>query len=345
MTATIRQVAVTDPLWTGFATSHPAATAFHHPAWPRLLADCYGYNAGALVLVDGGEVIAGLPIVRVRRPLLGDRESSLPFTDYCPPLARGDVSLAALVTALGERQARDGAMPLQVRAPLPVRGRVALRSDAVLHTLRLSPDPDAVFRTFKRTQVQQRILKAEREGVVVRCGTSIADLRQFYALHLDTRRRLGVPVQPLRFFELLWRDLLEPKLGLVLLAYAGASPIAAAVFLAWNGTLIYKYSASDVRYLALRPNNLLLWTAIRWGCENGYHTFDMGRTELDNPGLRSFKNGWGTHEEPLVYSLIGVPASKHTPVARVSQLPKALIRRSPVWVGRAIGELLYRYAA
>jgi hypothetical protein len=50
--------------------------------------------------------------------------------------------------------------------------------------------------------------------------------------------------------------------------------------MAWNGSLIYKYSASDPAYWRLRPNNLLLWRAIQWACENGYHTFDMGRTDL-----------------------------------------------------------------
>jgi CelD/BcsL family acetyltransferase involved in cellulose biosynthesis len=116
------------------------------------------------------------------------------------------------------------------------------------------------------------------------------------------------------------------------------------LFLAWNRTLIYKYSASLPEYLKLRPNNLLLWHAMRWGCENGFHTFDFGRSDADNHGLRKFKSGWGALERPLAYTTV----ADH-PVARGSgrllHLAGPVIRRSPPWVCRAAGELLYKYAA
>ena len=35
-------------------------------------------------------------------------------------------------------------------------------------------------------------------------------------------------------------------------------------------TITYKYGASDSAFLDLRPNHILLWTAIRWAAENGY---------------------------------------------------------------------------
>ena len=140
--------------------------------------------------------------------------------------------------------------------------------------------------------------------------------------------------------------MMEPDLGFVLLAYAGGVPIAGAVFLTWNGTITYKFGASDPAFWKLRPNNLIFWTAIRWACENGFHTFDFGRTSLDNQGLREFKGGWGSREEPLIYSLISDRQPKHTS-GRLSlnRMLSATIRRSPAWVCQALGELLYKYAA
>ena len=41
-----------------------------------------------------------------------------------------------------------------------------------------------------------------------------------------------------------------------------------------------------------------------WGCENDYSTFDFGRTESGNEGLREFKRGWGTDETTLSYAVI-----------------------------------------
>lgn len=48
-------------------------------------------------------------------------------------------------------------------------------------------------------------------------------------------------------------------------------------------------------------NHGILWDAIQWGCENGYHTLDMGRSDLDGEGLLKYKRSWGTTESDLTY--------------------------------------------
>jgi CelD/BcsL family acetyltransferase involved in cellulose biosynthesis len=108
--------------------------------------------------------------------------------------------------------------------------------------------------------------------------------------------------------------------------------------------IVYKYGASDPAFWGHRPNNLLFWHAIRWGCEHGYTSLDWGRTDFDNAGLREFKTGWGAVEEPLAYSVI----ANQAPTAGSGRITRAMarvIRRSPPWVCRAMGEVLYRYAA
>jgi CelD/BcsL family acetyltransferase involved in cellulose biosynthesis len=350
VSATLREVEIEDPAWVRFVESQPAATAFHRPDWARMVADCYGYRASALILADAsGQPLAGLPLVRVRGPLRGERAICLPFTDNCAPLASSDDVLQRLAAAAVPWRAATSppGVRLSIRAPVPAIGGWVQRQAAVLHSLPLAADASSVFRTFKKTQVQQRILKAERAGVTVRIAETFADVRLFYALHLQTRRRLGTPVQPLRFFRLLWDRFLATGLGFVNLAFHAGRPIAGAVFLAWNGTLIYKYSASDPTAWGLRPNNLVLWTAIRWGCLNGFQSFDFGRTDLDNRGLREFKDGWGTQEEPLLYSDLGSTAGDGRPLlaSRAAQALSVVIRRSPPWVCRTLGEVLYRYAA
>lgn len=324
----------------GCAASHP----FHHPAWATLLSDCYGYRGTALALKnESGRITAGLPILETRSPLGGRRWVSLPFTDYCPPLVVRREDERRLVAGLIISAREAGIGQIQIRGNLAdPESHVA--SVGVMHTLRLSPDPEEVFATFKKTQIRQCIGQAQRAGVVVERGTSREHLiDSFYSLHLRTRHRLGVPVQPRRFFELLWERIVEPDLGFVLVARIGETPIAAGVFLAWNGTVTYKYSASDSGSWKLRPNHLLLWSAIRSACENGFGTFDFGRTDPENQGLRDFKRGWGTQEEPLLYSFLGDRPHKASN-GRLNRAAGLVIRRSPPFVCRAVGELLYKYA-
>jgi CelD/BcsL family acetyltransferase involved in cellulose biosynthesis len=337
---------MTDPRWAEFTAAHPAATPFHHPNWTRVVAGCYGFRAFVLAVSDEtGAILAGLPIVEVRHLGSGPKWVSLPYTDYCPPLISKGREEGQLVAALQHASRAAGVRQVEIRAA--VAGGSAAGATAVRHVLALSRNPAEVYAGFHRSQVQRSIRRAEREGLTVRQATRPEDLvGTFYQLHLRTRRRQGVPVQPRRFFRLLWENAISTGLGSVLIVEASARPIAAAVFLAWNGTVIYKFGASDASAWSLRPNHLLFWHAIRAACEQEYRSFDFGRTDAGQAGLRNFKLSWGAAEEPLVYrTLGGKPESASSAEGMATKVLSSLIRHGPPLLCRAFGESLYRYVA
>jgi CelD/BcsL family acetyltransferase involved in cellulose biosynthesis len=336
---------IDDPRWVEFVFASEGATPFHHPAWAALLGDCYRYSAFALVLNDdAGRILAGLPVIDVSNRLTGKRWVSLPYTDACPPLVVPRGSVEELVAGLEEERRRRGIPEFELRAELP-GAETRRSSEAVVHTLPLAPDPGQMEQGFK-PMVRRNIAKGNRAGLTVRRAESVGDvIDTFYGLHVRTRRRQGVPVQPRRYFGQLWQRILEPGLGFCLLVHSDQRPAAGAVFFAWKNTVIYKYGASDDRYLSSRPNHVLLWEAIRWGGANGYVALDLGRTDLDQDGLRRFKSSWGAREEPLVYSTLGEAGGGSGLSSYGAPLLSPLIRHSPASVCRAIGELLYRYAA
>ncbi len=339
-------LAAIEPAWREFIRNNPNATTFHHPNWIGLLADCYGYESMLAVALDqSGQVVGGIPLMKVQSWLTGRRLVALPFSDFVPLLAANDSVLTELTWQLDERRRNDGWPRLEVHWELPAQEGVYHEEPVARHVSHLAVDPLEVFRRFHKTKVQQPIRQAERGGVIVRMGESWADLWLFYGLHLQTRRRLGTPVQPLRFFRLLWDRLLSQGLGFVLLAYKESQLLAGAVFLHWNGVLTYKYSASDPAYWGLRPNNLLLWHAMRWGCGQGYRLFDWGRTDLHNQGLLEFKRAWGTEEKLVRYSVLADQPPSTRLAGRTQGLLSSVITRSPSWVCRTIGELLYGHSA
>ena len=77
---------------------------------------------------------------------------------------------------------------------------------------------------------------------------------------------------------------------------------------------------------------------------DNFSLFDFGRTDLDNEGLRTFKANWGTVETELVYSTLGDPPAARTN-STTGRALGAVIRHSPEFVCRELGERLYRYAA
>jgi CelD/BcsL family acetyltransferase involved in cellulose biosynthesis len=328
-----------DAGWREFLFSHPDALPYHHPAWVETLADVYGYEPlAAVVRSPDGEIAGGLPLVVVGGRLRARRWVSLPFTDMCPPLAGDGLSERELGAAVEELRTAHGVAALELRSPL-----AGFEADArgVRHELALT-DPESLFAAF-RSQVRRNIRKAEKAGLEVRVAEGRDDLvRTYFDLHADTRRRLGVPPQPRRFFDALWRHVIEPGLGFVLLAQHEGAAVAGAVFLEWNGRIVYKYGASDRRHWSLRPNNLLFWECIRRGCSSGARVLDFGRSDLEDEGLRAFKGSWGAPEEPLVYTTLGTARSGSGTAA---QLLRPLVRTSPAWVGRLVGAALYRLAA
>jgi CelD/BcsL family acetyltransferase involved in cellulose biosynthesis len=338
----LHPLALDDPRWTDFVASCAGATPFHHPAWARLLADTYGFRPFVLALAAAdGRPLAGAPFIEVRTLAHRRRWISLPFTDRCPPLALDAPSEHRFLSLLSRASERLDAPPIEVRSSVLAPAWAASAS-AVVQVLELDPDIDRLRQRFSRSQVIRNIKRAEREGVSVRLATSRDDLDAFYALHLRTRRRLGIPVQPYRFFDLLWTHMIHAGLGSILLASAAGTPLAGALFLSWNQTTIYKFGASDPDGWPQRPNHAIFWTAIRAAAARGDRVFDFGRTDLDNSGLRAFKGSWGAEERPLVYSTCaGQPGVPGLP----QRLLATAIQRGPPWLCRRIGESFYRYAA
>ena len=272
------------------------------------------------------------------------RAVSLPFTDWCPPL----LALGTDASILGERlehvRRQAGLASLEVRDRLEGDAGFAV-PQGHRHVLALQADHEAVFASFDSSRVRRKLRRAEREGVSVRRSNSERDLLDvFYPLHVATRRRLGVPVQPRRFFEVLGREYLAAGLGFVVTASRDEKPLSSAVVLAWNRRLYYKFSASDRTQADVGAGQAVVWHAVRWGCENGHVEFDFGRTELGNEGLRVFKRAWGADERDLTYTVLADrPPREHD--GRALQILGTVIRKSPEIVTRVIGRAGYRYTA
>lgn len=338
---------LSDPRWPSFVAQAPEAVVFHHPAWLALLRAEYGYPVAAWTLCDADRaVVGGLPIARVVSRLTGRRLVALPFCDLCGPVLAGgaaDEARAELLATIADQRARIG-LPLDIHESVEGLGDATASRSFLHHVVELADDPVTVEARFTKSHVKRGARKAERLGLRIERRLDRAGLDEFYRLHVETRRYQGVPVQSKRFIRR-FEGLFAEGLGHVALVRDPSGRVlAAAVFLTFNGTLTYKYGASDRAELGKRPNNLLFLDAIRWGCAQGMRRLDLGRTDLDNQGLREFKLSWGAAERRLSYTWV----SDRPLRSRGTGVPTALqvaIRRGPPLVGRAIGKALYRHTA
>lgn len=331
---------LTDERWQRFVESAQGATIFHHRDWLALLHEQYGYSMRAHCVSAAGEIVAGLPLARVRSALTGRRLVAIPFSDALGPLLLdpdNDALLDLLLREIRETHLRGG-VDIEIRAALPALGRPGERFYA--HEVPLAGGAQAVRERFSKMTVRG-VARARRDGVQVLAARDLGALGDFYRLHLETRRRQGMPTQPKRFVER-FAALFERSLGFVLLARHEQRTIAAAVFLCFNGVLTYKYGASSRADLAHHPNNAIFAEAIDWACAEGMHTLDLGRTDIDNEGLRAFKRGWGAQERVLAYTLLSSHAARPA-LPRTRRMLRSTISHTPPLTGRMIGATLYRH--
>ncbi|MBS1912144.1 MAG: GNAT family N-acetyltransferase [Bacteroidetes bacterium] len=340
MSPTVIQMDPADRRWLAFLESRPEAGIFHHPAWLSVLAECYGFPCFVVAREQGREIVAGLPVMEVRGSLRGHRLVSLPFTDHCRPL--GDaVWLPGLLDAVDRERTVRGVARAEIAWLLDERPGLYRGSPLWLHETPLDADISGLEARLHRTRVRQPVEHARRAGVTVARAATPEALETFYDLHLATRQRQGVPVQPRRFFRLVAERLLAREYGFVSIASYNGSPVAGALFLAWNGRIVFKFGASQPKHWDVSPNHALLWDAMVWGVRNGFRVFDWGKTGRDQESLREFKRAWGTIERETALMVM----SDHHPGSHESGLfhrvAGGIVRHSPRWVCRSVGEIFY----
>ncbi len=292
-----------DPRWEGLLARHPSASVFHSRAWLEALRRTYGYESIAYTTSSPEEPLHdGLVFCRVESWLTGRRLVSLPFSDHCEPLLQRSGDLQGFLQNVREETEAKKWRYIEIRPQeslaVPIPGlHVAARY--TLHRLNLRADLPTLFRGFHKDSIQRKIKRAKREGLTCQVGTSDSILDAFFQLLTITRRRHGVPPQPKIWF----RNLIEcfgPELQ-ISIASKGRRPVAGMLTLRHKNTLVYKYGGSDTRFNNLGSMHCLYWESIQRANDLGLETLDLGRSDLDQSGLITFKTRWGATVSNLTY--------------------------------------------
>ncbi|HZR19651.1 MAG TPA: peptidoglycan bridge formation glycyltransferase FemA/FemB family protein [Verrucomicrobiae bacterium] len=168
------------------------------------------------------------------------------------------------------------------------------------HTIDLSVGSEDLFKNLK-SSVRSGVRKAQRAGLHVEFGVDLESTQRFFRLHCLTRRRHGMPCQSVKFFENIAKLMLANGKGFMATVWQGDRAVAAAMFFHQGTEAFYKFGASDYKYQHFRPNNLLMWESIKKCSEEGFTRLHLGRTSLNQHGLRRFKLGFGAREEQIAY--------------------------------------------
>lgn len=335
---------LTDRRWDAWVEACPDATVFHTSHWARTISETYGFRSLGLTTTLGSERRLLLPLMEVDSWLTGCRGISLPFSDECTVLGPGELfphTFSHLQTHGTGKHWRS----IECRGSLAPSPQATPSSTYYVHKLDLRPGEAALFKLFDPA-VRRAIRKAEKSDLTIHTEVTEEAIEDYYRLQCLTRRRHGLPPQPIEFFHAVRHHVLERGLGFMLLARVSGRAAAGVIFFHRANGAMFKFGASDVAYQALRPTNLVLWRAIQTCLTHGVNHLHFGRNALSHACLRRFKLSWGTTEDKIHYY-------KYDLVKRVFATDHDLLngwqnhvfRALPSRISRALGGALYKHIA
>lgn len=334
------------PDWDNLVLSTEQYTVFHSAAWARVLSETYHFTPYYFSVIDNGKLLALIPVMEVYDALFWKKGVGLPFSDYCEPIVSNDVTFSDVLDHAIEFGRKKCWRYFSLRGLSHQNIENASSTDDFKHTLLLSEDPEKIHDNF-RESTKRNIAKAIASGVKVESCMSFEFLNHFYKLNCVTRKQHGLPPQPFSFFKNIYKNLLsERSQGLIVNALYRGRYIASNMYLHFGNSAVYKYGASSYEYQHLRANNLVMWEAIRYYCNNGYAFFCFGKTEPHHKGLLQFKHGFRGAESLIKNFTYDYNSNKFiSENPKVSGFQNALFRKTPIPFLKMIGKVGYRFGA
>ena len=341
--------------WNNYVSGESNASAFHLFSWQHIIRAAYKQAAYYLMAVHPGvsrATLGVLPLVHLKNPLFGNSLISLPYVDASGILANNlEVERALLREAISLAR-RVGGKQLELRcerespaceeictAQSHPAGTGPAQKVRMLLTL---PGSFAELSGTFKSKLRSQINRPLREGCTSRIG-GVDLLDDFYKVFLINMRDLGSPVHS----KELMRHVLEafPERSQIFVVYHAGKPIAASLAIGFNGVLRNPWASSDRRYANMSPNMLLYSRMLEYACENGYQTFDFGRS-TPGEGTYKFKEQWGAKPAPLRWYVISANGSATAAPESPSERFKFAARlwsKLPVPLTRVLGPRIRKH--
>src|SRR5437763_2078123 len=315
----------------------PEHHVFQTPAWLAFVAEAQGGTPVLATLTDGREPVGYFAGVTVRR--YGARILGSPFpgweTDYmgfqlCEGVSRREAAKALIEYAFDELHClhlefRDRTFQAADVTGLgfDVRTRGGFEVDLT------APEPDILARMEQRCR--WAIGKAARMGVTIEEARDETFVDDYYTQLQDVfaKQRL-VPPYGVERGRTLVRLLLPTGMLLLLRARdAECRCVATGIFLGANSRMFFWGGASWRKHQIVRPNEPLMWQAMRYWRTRGVQLCDLG-------GGGEYKRKFGPSEIAVPHfmkSRVPLVRQARDAARRLFSLKQSVVGRMKAWSG------------
>ncbi len=283
--------------WDDYVRDSSSATFFHLTGWKRVIEKTFKHKSFYIFVEGDGRIQGVLPLFLVKSRLFGTSLVSVPFVVYGGICADNSESEAMLL-----EESKKIAQELEVDY-LELRelnsennyDKFVGQDLYVTFQSEISSDVEENMKSIPRKQrrmVRQGIKYCQRSEI----GRN--RLKEFYHIYSHSVRNLGTPVFPLRLFQNIMEEFSEECQILSVICQEKIVAVVMTFF--YKNVVMPYYGGALKEYFKYSVNDFMYWELMRHGCENGYKTFDFGRSKK-GVGSYSFKKHWGMTPRDLNY--------------------------------------------
>ena len=283
--------------WDAYVSATDKCTLYHNSVLPKMIKQLFGHHYHCFLAWDeSGKVIGVLPLIHMKSVLFGNYMVSMPYFNYGGAVAINEEVEQALMSCAIERGKSLNVTHIEFRDAHERDTSLPVRLDKVAMLLDLPEEPDILWQAIgakRRSQIKRPI----REGVEVLTGKGEL-LDQFYDVFARNMRDLGTPVYSKRFFQEIINRVSDN--AHIVVVRHDDKPVAAAFLLGYRGQMEIPWASTLREVNKIGVNMFLYWEVLKYSIEQGFKTFDFGRSSVDSGTFR-FKKQWGAKPKQLYW--------------------------------------------
>lgn len=271
---------------------------YDHWGWGAAVSS-YGHDRWHLVARDRetGAIAAAIPLTHVKSRLFGSQLLSPAFAER-GSIVVDETAPSTGVGALLLKRTKHLADELDVDV-LSLRGSqhsggddFTLENQYVTFQVSTGRGREAIWADVSDSRQRQIDQAATNDSLQFRIGDSVDDLRTYYQLYLETMRGHGSPPHSFEFFKILWEHLYDAGNLRLSLLFQDGDLINGMIDLSVGSTVYQWGVVNEYARRDLNGGSFLLWKSLEWAAENGYETYEFGRTR-EGSGVYMFKKSFG----------------------------------------------------
>jgi serine/alanine adding enzyme len=312
-------------------------------SWMNFVHKMYGHPIHRFVVTDNGQTVGALSLTEVKHPVFGHYLATAPFGSY-GGFAYENEQARDLLLDEARRLAQDlkvEHVSLRFESASPPPHGWVQHPVYSSYLIDLPADPNDLMKRFSSDH-RNHIRKSFKKGFSIRFG-HLDLLDDAYEAIARSMHELGSPYHAKRYLRQMAKRLGDTLQFAV--TYDAQGRITGGGVFIRQGKTIFNLHANVLRFArSSYSGEFLYWSVIEHAIEQGFSTFDLGRS-LIGSGNDIFKTKWAPHKETLAYWYWLAPGHDVPSLNQKSpkfQLAIAVWKRLPAFIIRPLGPYLIR---